>query len=62
MINIYNTDKQKELAEAVSHQYRTFYNIVVKEYGSTEWVNLTEAEKSMMLWFDTHAITDQELN
>ena len=45
-------DKLKKLIDMVVKQGDHFYNIIQKQYPSQDWLELTEAEQNMLLWFN----------
>ena len=48
------TDKDKllELLDRVLEQRDSFYQIIKLQYPSEDWLELTEAEKHILLWFN----------
>lgn len=45
-------DRVKKFIKLVQSQADTFYNIIKKQYPSENWLELTEAEQNMLLWFN----------
>lgn len=45
-------DQIKQFIKLVQNQADNFYNIIKKQYPSENWLELTEAEQNMLLWFN----------
>lgn len=43
----------KDLIEEIKEQADIFYSIIKQQYPSEEWLELTEAERNMLLYFNS---------